>query len=278
MAKTMYFGTADLMSWVACPAINMGTNSVRWITTSRFLNGGASQRQSATSHMEYSMSWNPTSYENLAPILAYTNGTYGGGPLYFLDPALMNKNVLPAWFAAPFAQALSGPSLSVTGSGYPLITTTEANDMGYPTRSAQFSITTTGDEKVPLRIPVPLGYSLHVGVHGGGTSGARVSVGGTLGTVLSVHTSQRTNVEVVGTGGLVDIKFVGTSAGTINVAGVIAQVLPTGQTVSSGGFIPGMGNSGVRLMSDPTVTEYSAALDQVSHGMTAQFIETGIWE
>lgn len=277
MAGQMFFGTADRMTWVQCPAVNMGANSVRWIATSKFVNGGASQRQSATSHMEYSVAWNPTSYENLSPIMSYFNGTYGDGPLYFLDPGVMKQNVLPVWYAAPFLQALSGPSLSVLGTGYPSVTATEANTLGYPTRSAQFSVTTTGNELVPVRIPVPVGYTLHVGAHGLGPT-VRISVGGTLGTLLSVHTTQRTNVEVVGTGGLVDLKFIGTVASSAQIAGVIAQVLPTGQSVAPGGFLPGMGHSGVRLAGDPQVTEYSAALEHVSYGMTADLIETGIWE
>ena len=49
-------------------------------------------------------------------------------------------------------------------------------------------------------------------------------------------------------------------------------------TVPDGAWTPGRGNTGVRLMSDPTVTGYSAALTNASIGVTVDLSETGAWE
>ena len=59
--------------------------------------------------------------------------------------------------------------------------------------------------------------------------------------------------------------------------GVMAQILPEGQTPSSGGFIPGMGFSALALQDNPQITEYSAVLENYQMAMTANFIEVGSW-
>lgn len=59
--------------------------------------------------------------------------------------------------------------------------------------------------------------------------------------------------------------------------GVMAQILPEGQTPASGGFIPGMGFSALALQDNPQITEYSAVLENYQMAMTANFIEVGSW-
>lgn len=93
--------------------------------------------------------------------------------------------------------------------------------------------------------------------------------------ILPVSSAQRTNVVIPGESWC-DISVGG--EGTLTLAGLIGQILPTGQTVEPGDFIPGRGNTGVRLSGNPSVTGYSAALNNASVGMTAEFVETGAWE
>ena len=92
---------------------------------------------------------------------------------------------------------------------------------------------------------------------------------------LPVSSTQRTNTVLPG-GQWYAISIGG--EGTLTLAGMIGQILPTGGAVKSGGFIPGRGNTGVRISSNPTVTGYSAAIENASIGMTAEFVETGAWE
>lgn len=279
MAKLMYFGTESYMSWIPCPAINATANTVRWRASSTFLNGGASQRQSTAGHKEYSFSWNPQSKESIYAMLAYFDGTYGDGPFYFLDPVTMDANVLPSWFAAPFAATKDGPSWVV--GERPAVSNTGANALGYPTRSAQYTVAPS-KTYAPVRIPVPSGYELHVGVHGNATGTAAVSLvpasnptSPTNVSMLSTSSPTRTSVTVSG-GDFYSL--VPTGTGDLIITGIIAQVLPTGSTVASGNFIAGQGNSGVRLSGDPQVTEYSAVLTNASVGATVSLVETGAWE
>ena len=92
---------------------------------------------------------------------------------------------------------------------------------------------------------------------------------------LPVSSTQRTNTVLPG-GQWYAISVGG--EGTLTLAGLIGQILPTGQTVEPGNFIPGRGNTGVRISGNPSVTGYSAALTNASVGMTAEFVETGAWE
>ena len=93
--------------------------------------------------------------------------------------------------------------------------------------------------------------------------------------MLSTSDSQRTNVSVDGPSTL-SVSIVGTN--DVQVNGMIAQVLPRGETPEPGGFISGQGHSGLRLNGDPLVTQYSVSLPNAQIGVSAEFIETGAWE
>lgn len=61
------------------------------------------------------------------------------------------------------------------------------------------------------------------------------------------------------------------------LSGTIAQILPEGETPTTGGFLPGMGHSMLSLNGDVSITEYSAVLENYQMALTANFIETGTW-
>lgn len=65
------------------------------------------------------------------------------------------------------------------------------------------------------------------------------------------------------------------AVGSVTLAGVMVQVLPTGTSPTPGGFISGQGHSGMSYDGYPEKSAYSAALDLV--GLTASFIETEQW-
>lgn len=273
MAKKMWFGTVERMTWIPCPAINAGLGSSRWLATGGFLNGGAYQRQSTIGAKTYSFSWNPQQAENLYELEGYFDGIHGQGPIYFVDPFAAKSNVLPSWLAAPGTMAGNAPSFGGTQRVTRILTGT--NPLGYPAQSGQVTVGAAFGPYKSYTVPVPPGYSLHLGVHGSYTGTARVTVNGTTLPVLPISSVQRTNTILPG-GVFHNISVAG--EGMLTLAGIIGQILPDGTTPEPGGFIPGQGNSGVRLSGNPTVTGYSAALANASIGMTAEFVETGAWE
>jgi hypothetical protein len=55
----------------------------------------------------------------------------------------------------------------------------------------------------------------------------------------------------------------------------MVQVLETGVTPATGGFISGQGNSGLQFITQPQYVPYSAALDKV--GVVAELAEYYGW-
>ena len=64
-------------------------------------------------------------------------------------------------------------------------------------------------------------------------------------------------------------------AGTVTLSAIMVQVLETGVTPETGGFISGQGNSGLQFVSQPAYTPYSAALGKV--GIVAELTESYGW-
>lgn len=274
----MYFGTKTHMTWIPCPAINAGLGSSRWITTGNFLNGGAYQRQSAIGRKNYSFSWNPQVAEDMYDFLAFFDGIHGTGPYYFVDPFAAKSNILPSFLASPVTMAEDAPSFGGTQRVARVIT--GSNNLGYPAHSGQLSVGSGFGPYKRYSIPVPPGHNLHLGVHGSASGTAAVVAISQAGSttslpLLSTSTSQRTNVSLPG-GTWYDVTVQGN--GVLTLTGLIGQILPVGEVPETGGFIPGQGNTGVRLASEPVVTGYSAAIANASVGVTAEFVETGAWE
>lgn len=271
--KVMYFGTINRMAWVKAPAIDQPISKVGWSTTSQFLNGGASVRRSATSHKEYVFNWALASAADTAAISDYADNIYGDGLIYFLDPFAVTTNVLPMQWSVPALAIEDAPTFN--GSDIrPTASATAVNTFDYPTLSAVYTFDSSSVFKT-LWIPLPAGYTFHFGAHGSATGTAAVTLNGVGVTLLSATTNTRTNTTISGVPGVL-VSFVGT--GTLTLAGLIAQVRLTGDTVPVGGFISGRGNSGCRFSTQPAIQGYSApsALDYQS--VSATLIETGDWE
>lgn len=276
--KEVWFGTAESMSWIPAPSVNMGLGSTAWRTVGNYINGGAVQRQSTAASRAYSMSWAAHSQADIYPVLAYLEGNYGAGPLFFCDPFAMTTNALPQWLAAPYMMAQEAPNFG--GTRPYVLSNTGPSTANYPSRSLQLEVVTTTTYK-SFRVPVPPGYTLHIGAHGNrtGTAAVRVvnaisGVGSNL-TMMDTITSTRTNASF--TGGAHYLVTVA-GAGVLTLTGLIAQILPDGETPEIGPWLPGRGNSGLRLSGDPMVTGYSAAITHASVGLSAEFVETGAWE
>ena len=141
MQDGLWFGTREYMQYIPCPQINGDHSGVGWSTSAQYLNGGAFERNSATSHREFEMSWSLAKRVDLQPLYDYAAGIYGSGPLYFIDPFAADLNVLPEWWAAPGMAALDAPVL--VGEERPAPVNNPNQSLGYPTRGVTYAVRTS---------------------------------------------------------------------------------------------------------------------------------------
>lgn len=173
MAKKMYFGTREYMTWVRSPAINSDISKSKWTTTGTYLNGGGYVRSSGTGHKVYQFAWNLAKSEYIRQVLDFESGIYGDGLIYFLDPFAVETNLLPIYWSAPRLGKDDAPTF--VKDQRPTLIDTTPNSFGYPTKSAQYTLNGNSVTN-ELFIPVPLGHTFHLGVHGSSSGSARIDV------------------------------------------------------------------------------------------------------
>ena len=110
------------------------------------------------------------------------------------------------------------------------------------------------------------------GTPGGSASFERLVPQGNTVTALPPSSNVRVNASFPG-----GTTYTLTVLGGSLLNGTIAQILPEGETPTTGGFLPGMGHSMLSLNGDVSITEYSAVLENYQMALTANFIETGTW-
>lgn len=139
--RQVWFGTEDYMTWVPAPNTGLVRGIKRYVSSTALLNGGAYGRTSTTGARTYSASWAPTRRSELAEVKGFLDGTYGNGPLYFVDPFAMGTNTLPQWLAAPYMAADDAPTF-VWGAR-PALSDVSTNNWGYPVRGAVYNSAST---------------------------------------------------------------------------------------------------------------------------------------
>lgn len=286
----MWFGNRNYMQWILAPQINYDSSKRGWANVATYLNGGAFVQRSSTAAKGYVFTWALKSRDEIRAVNDYADGVYdsdlatGHDPIYFLDPFAMDKNLLPQFWATPALGHGDAPLLAGEyDEDRPAVLPTTPNSFGYPFNTAIYTLT-ADQQRSSVWIPCPPGYTLWIGAHGTATDTAGVTVTPTTGPsttgtpvtvpLLSVLTAQRVNTSVDGdayNGGLISLS----GNGTLSLSGLIAQVLPKGATPQIGGFISGQGHSGCSFIEEPTLTNYSAAIDKV--GIVANLLETEGW-
>lgn len=276
----VWFGTKDYMQWIADPNVDVSAGKVGFAASGNFLSGGAWSRRSKTAARRFNFSWSPKKRARLQPILDYADGMYGPGPFYYVNPFAMTTNALPSYWAAPYLNGYDGPLL-VDGNRPALVTSPVVN--GYPLESAVYTVNT--NSLVPsLFLPIPPGYRAYVGAHGAGLTGTAfvsvtqhtaTTVGGPTALTWLTTTDNPTNFITNSTTTGMTISFRATTNGTMRLDGLVVQMLPSGSTSPVGGFISGQGSAGLSFVEQPSVSEYSAALDMI--GVSAEMIETESW-
>jgi len=135
-------------------------------------------------------------------------------------------------------------------------------------------------------LPIPPGHTAHVGVFGENGTGGGVEVRTTFRgedtgapnplTLMSVTDNSRFNATFQAASNVDGIELSLSGAGTVTLSGMMVQVLKNGEQPETGGFISGQGHSGLKFLTQPTYTPYSAVYTKA--GLAAQFIETGGWD
>lgn len=283
--RNVWFGTRDFMQWVPAPAVDVSAAKQGFANAAQFTNGGAWVRRSKAAAKRYTLSWNMKSRDEIRPILDYADGLYGNGYVYYVDPFAMDTNVLPAYLASPFINGYDGPF--TVDDTRPAIINNSTSTNGYPVESAQYTVKSTS-KLYKVFVPIPPDHTIFIGAHGALQSGnasvtvtpvvSSIASGTTVNlTLLSRSTATRTNYSLAANSGYigVDISLASTSTGIVQLDGLIAQILPDGAVMASGGFVSGQGSSGMSFASQPSYSEYSAALDRV--GASVELVETEAW-
>jgi len=275
-----YMGTREKMLEVRAPSVNLPSSKQGYFNKVDFLNGGTAIRRSQASHKLYTMTWNSLDTDEARKILDVADGVHGTGPVYIHDPIAADRNVLPQWWATPSLGLSDGLPLNdgTRGEG----ATTPSNTLNFPHDSIVYTVLSGQTRRV--WVPIPAGYTAHVGAYG---------VDGTGGTVVATPTVDHTTDGTPVTLTLLDVTddsrfnetFDSTSydgvtlslggEGTLTLSGIMVQVLETGVTPATGGFISGQGNSGLQFVSQPNYTPYSSALNRV--GVVAELAEYYGW-
>ncbi len=287
MAGLVYFGTKDKQSWIKAPRTGLKASNENWSTEVQLLNGRAFVKRSGASHRRFEAAWsgsyNSTDEASLQQIVNYASGLYGEGPFYFVDPFSVNQNVLPMHWSAPMLAEKDWPAL--TSDIVPSFTSaTVANN--YPMKYATYETTDAYESTRKLTLIVPSGYRLHFGWHGpvtGSSTGirivpylrstgladtalnpAKITAGGLLRTNTAINGSTYSRVEI----------FIATTlASSVEITGMIAQILVDTASVESGGFISGKGTTGLEFSSIPDIDYYSSEVNSGYIGMAATWTE-----
>lgn len=283
MAGKVWFGTKAAMQWIPAPAVNISAGKQGYENTLQYLNGGSRVRRSKASAKKYSFSWNLMSRSDIQPILDYADGMYGNGPLYYSDPFAQDRNVLPAYWAAPYINYYDGPV--IVDGARPELVNNGVSVNGYPVESAVYTVTSASS--VPsIFVPIPPGYTAYVGAHGSLVSGSAsvrvtpeisaIASGTPVDLTLLANTAAPTNATFSGNSFIgITLTLRSASTGKLQLSGLMVQVLPDGAVSPVGGFVSGQGTSGMSFTSQPAVTQYSAVMDRV--GVSADLVETEAW-
>jgi hypothetical protein len=282
MSNTMFIGTREFMLEVRCPNVTMPSGKVGWSSELNYLNGGASVRRSTSASKRYEMTWNSMTRDQARVILDLADRLYGTGDIYWLDPFVNDKNMLPQMWASPMQGLYDG--LPLIGYDRPTAALGSPTN-GFPVQSAVYEIN-PGDISRKVWVPIPTGYTAHIGVYGQNGTGGKIYATPTFNatnsdtpqelTLMNTNNTARANLTVAAIDGYNGVELSLGGNGTITLTGMMVQVLKDGLTPVAGGFISGQGHSGCQFAAQPDYTPYSAAFDNV--GMVVSFIETGSWD
>lgn len=294
--NNLWFGTEQAFGWLPTPNRGADVSPQGWNDGGLLLNGGGYQLNSFGSHKNYIFEWPPASSREVAQLMkSYSDGTYGRGLIYFVDPLIYNTNILPAQWADPsMGLGYEGASLvynvdpvSLPTSGW------QTNNL--PVNSAYYDLGGVADgwrgKEEAVFLPIPEGYSIRLGsIHSetgnGGVFYRTQSPTGALGAItkltpLGVASPTLTNATEVSSSAGIWV-WVGKSAagaGTVTLTAMTARLTPVvnpDPSIGAGPWVGGQGHSGVRFVGKPTYMNNSG-VDGGQVSFAASFREVGFW-
>lgn len=290
--RQVYFGNDNKQVWIPAPQSGMQAGSTTRVVENQLLSGRTSITRSGATSRRFTSSWlgslNASDIEDsLHTIKDFYDGVYGDGPFYWNDPYATTTNLLPPHWAAPGLARNDWPEIaSFDATEHPA---TDTNSNNYPTYSARFNITDTGEVESTkkLTLIIPEEYTLHFGWHGvvdSGDAGIRIKrtarSNGAVTTidpnVISVTSTNRTNAAISGdvyTKAEIYLYKPSGSASDITVSGMIAQLTSGSALPAAGGFIGGRGTSGLEFAAPISIEYYSANINNGQVGLSCQWQE-----
>jgi hypothetical protein len=291
MNRKVYFGNATKQAWIPAPQTGLAAATTGFMAQNQLLNGRNHVKRSKASHRSFQPTWigsmNADAIEDsLHTIKDFSDGLYGDGPFYWLDPYAVATNVLAPHWAAPMLSGADWPSICSIGTKTKIAT--PANTRNYPSETLQIAMGASVQESTAkLTIIIPIDHKLHFGWHGTRASGTAGFVlrcysreDGTATDVMTdpidVNSDTRTNTQVRGdlySRVEILIENPTASASTITASGLIVQVLDELASVDRGGFISGRGTTALEFTELPQFEYYSAAVNNGQVGLSAALAE-----
>ena len=294
--RKMWFGTLDRMQWIDTPLSGADGSPEGWSADGTNLNGGGFALHSWGSHKNYVYEWRESSSRKAAQLMkSYRDGSFGRGLLYFVEPTTYDTNLLPARWAAPSMACSDEGATMVYGLEPDAVAVSGGAVNELPVKAAYYDLVNTDDgyrgDQDTVFIPIPEGYTLHLGAFHAVTGSGKMYATPVLSTGALDTPVVLTEVAVAATSVVPDtfsgIKGVrlwlgksAVGAASVTVTAMIARLYPTALTpptsFTSGPWIGGQGHSGCRFLGPPTyITNRGIDGGQISYA--ASFKEVGSW-
>jgi hypothetical protein len=293
MAGKVYFGNANFQTFIEAPLSGLKASSSGYSATTNLLNGRSFVKRSNGASRAFSASWvgpmNSTVLaDSLNTIKDFADGFYGAGSVYWLDPYAMNQNLMPVHWGSPSMAEQGWPAIS--GTITPTFNSLSPAN-GFPSKLANYSLPANHVDTRRLTIIIPSTHTLHIGWHASAAGITASSAAGIRMSGYNISGSPQSAVNPVSllTGGTtrtnqtfngattsrVEIYLANGSASSSSVliSAIIAQVLPTGTSVATGGFISGRGTTALQFSSPVEIEYYSANINNGQIGLSTTLTE-----
>lgn len=295
-----WFGTEQEAGWFRTPLRGADASPVGWNDGGVLLNGGGYEFSSWGSHKNYQFEWGrSTPIDSAQRLKAFADGTYGRELIYFIDPLIYERNILPAQWADPGMTLDNEGASHIYGVDATPVALVGGAGSGLPRTGALYTLPEYSisagfrGRQDALYVPIPEGYTLVLGGsfsqtgsgrlfwrssdHGELAAPVAITPGavGSLDPLASIPSaSDRSGVWLFP--GVLDDAV----AGSVTLWGLTARLFETSRlpntSLTNRGWEPGLGHSGTRFVGKPTY-EITGPENGGQVGFAASFREVGDW-
>lgn len=313
MPGQVFIANAARAAWIPAPLTDMAAGASGVSEVLQLSNGGAYVAKSTASRRQFDMQWMGAS-SDLQVIKDFVSNDYGVGTLYWLDPFVADRNVLPPHWAAP-GLAANGDYRPMVGGVSTTVSfntnfTSAVNAPGMFMSVSRVANTALMSNKFnQVFIPLPAGYTLDVGWRGSSTNLNLVVTQvnsstdssfqqifpvatTTIATVTPVaatsgfnYTTSVSSASVTSSASLVCLTWIvptAASASTASIYSLDARVRPTTSVLSTAGnHVSGSGTMGLQAVTsyvDETYVTAGSDLAGVTRrqGMAVSLVEVNV--